>query len=248
MLRILTMVVVTVLISSCMTSSELDYLTTNKDQSSIEVVPYNYKIKSGDLLFVQIKSLTPTQYDFFNQESSSYSQLMMSNPYLYGYQVDEDGNLSLPILGMMQVRGMTLSAIERKISQLSRKHFKDPSVKVNINNFNDTVLGEVNTPGRINIIEPKVNLLEVIGLAGDLREFANRKRIKVIRTTGKSPEIFYVNLKNSDITSSPAFYLQPYDVVYVEPLNKRFFAIKNLPSAISLIISSFTLYYLLQPN
>ena len=173
---------------------------------------------------------------------------MMSNPYLYGYQVDEDGNLSLPILGMMQVRGMTLSAIERKISQVSRKHFKDPSVKVNIINFYVTVLGEVNTPGRINIIEPKVNLLEVIGLAGDLREFANRKRIKVIRTTGKSPEIFYVNLKNLDITSSPAFYLQPYDVVYVEPLNKRFFAIKNLPSAISLIISSFTLYFLLQPN
>lgn len=243
--RALSFFLIVSLLSACITSNELNYLDTSGEDQPIEVAPYNYKIKSGDLLFIQIKSLTPTQYDFFNQESSSNSQLMMTNPYLYGYQVDEDGNLDLPILGLMQVRGMTLSAIERQISLRSKKHFKDPSVRVNIINFYVTVLGAVNTPGRINIIEPKSNLLEVIGLAGDLKEFANRKKIKVIRTTGKSPEIYYLNLKDADITSSPAFYLQPYDVVYIEPLNKRFFAVQNLPAAVSLIISSLTLYYLL---
>ena len=116
---------------------------------------------------------------------------------------------------------------------------------MNILNFYVTVFGEVNKPGRINVIEPQTTLLEIIGLAGDLKEYANRKRVKIIRSSGETPVIYYVNLKDLSIINSSLFYLQPDDVVYVEPLQKKFFGFKDLASTLSFAISSYTLYYLI---
>ena len=208
---------------ACVTPAELDYLDVNKDIHVLDEFNYDYKVKTGDLLSVQIKTITPVEFDFFNQTKESNSQLFVSNPYLYGYVVNAEGYLDLPIIGSFNVRGKTIAEVSFLISDRSKSYFKDPNVKVNILNFYVTVLGEVNKPGRINVIEPQTTLLEIIGLAGDLKEYANRKRVKIIRSSGETPVIYYVNLKDLSIINSSLFYLQPDDVVYVEPLQKKFF-------------------------
>ncbi len=230
---------------ACVTPAELDYLDVSKDIHVLDEFNYDYKVKTGDLLSVQIKTITPVEFDFFNQTKESNSQLFVSNPYLYGYVVNSEGYLELPIIGSFNVRGKTISEVSFLISDRSKSYFKDPTVKVNILNFYVTVLGEVNKPGRINVIEPQTTLLEIIGLAGDLKEYANRKRVKIIRSSGETPVIYYVNLKDLSIINSSLFYLQPDDVVYVEPLQKKFFGFKDLASTLSFAISSYTLYYLI---
>ena len=230
---------------ACVTPAELDYLDVNKDIHVLDEFNYNYKVKTGDLLSVQIKTITPVEFDFFNQTKESNSQLVVSNPYLYGYVVNSEGYLDLPIIGTFDVRGKTISEVSFLIRDRSKSYFKDPTVKVNILNFYVTVLGEVNRPGRINVIEPQTTLLEIIGLAGDLKEYANRKRVKIIRSSGEEPVIYYVNLKDLNIINSSLFYLQPDDVVYVEPLQKKFFGFKDIASTLSFAISSYTLYYLI---
>ncbi|MBC8410483.1 MAG: polysaccharide biosynthesis/export family protein [Rhodobacteraceae bacterium] len=209
---------------------------------------FTYHLKSGDLLSVQISSLTPMEYDFFNKEKGSNSQLYMQNPYLYGYLINEDGNLRLPVLGSFYLRGKSLTEARKEIQRRAERYFSEPSVKVNVLNYYVTILGEVNDPGRVSIIEPNTNLLEVIGLAGDLTNVANRKKIKIIRTKGQTPEVYYVDLRDKDLVASNRFYLQPNDIIYVQATSKRFVVIENLPMAISTIISAFTLFYLLQPN
>ena len=236
-------------LSSCVTNNDLSIIDANKGENSIKSYQFSYHLKSGDLISVQIASLTPMEYDFFNKESGSNSQLYVSNPFLYGYLVDDQGNLNLPVLGSFNVIGKTLKEAETLIQTKSERYFSEPSVKLNILNYYVTVLGEVNRPGRVSLIEPDINLLEVLGICGDLTKIANRKKIKIIRTEGDLTKIHYLDLRDKDILSSENFYVQPNDIIYVEPSSKRFVLFDDLPSTLSTILSGITLFYLIQtPN
>jgi len=240
--------IVSVLLSSCITNNDLSIINT-KGEEQLVTLQFDYQLKAGDLLSIQISSLTPMEYDFFNKESGSNSQLYVQNPYLYGYLLDNSGTLKLPVLGSFELDGKTLSEAKNIIQLKAERYFSEPTVKINILNYYVTVLGEVNIPGRVSVIEPNTNLLEVLALAGDLTTVANRRKIKIIRSESKSTKVFYVDLKDKNIVNSELFYLQPNDIIYVEPTMKRFIVIDNLPAAISTVISAFTLFYLIQqPN
>ena len=118
-------------------------------------------------------------------------------------------------------------------------------MKVVLLNFNVTVLGEVNNPGTINIVEPSMNIIGLIGLANGFTSIANRKKIKVIRLNAEKSEIFYVDLTDKKIAKNDRFFVKPGDVIYVEPIEKKFFVVNNISTALSTIISSLTLYFLL---
>ena len=163
-------------LSSCITNHDLSINT--KGAEKLETFQFDYQLKAGDLLSIQISSLTPMEYDFFNKESGSNSQLYVQNPYLYGYLIDNSGILRLPVLGVFDLEGKTLNEAKKIILTKAERYFSEPSIKLNILNYYITVLGEVNIPGRVNVIEPNTNLLEVLGLAGDLTKLANRKKLK----------------------------------------------------------------------
>ena len=84
---------------------------------------------------VQISTVTEQLHDFFNKEQTSNSQLMMQNPYLYGYLIKGDGFLDLPSFGPVKAEGFTLSELENIIKQIAVSYFEQPVVKLNIINF-----------------------------------------------------------------------------------------------------------------
>ena len=107
-------------------------------------------------------------------------------------------------------------------------------------------MGEVHTPGEYNIIRSNQNIFHLIGKSQDLTEFANRKRVKVIRKNGvESTSVIYLDLTDPELLNNKNIYLQPQDIVYIEPLKKKFYSVKNLSSAVSIGLSSITLYLLL---
>ena len=233
--------------SSCVTNKNLEYIAT-KD-NDIESISYKYIIQKEDLLSVQISSTTKSDYDFFNLEETSHPQLMAQNPYLYGYLVKPDGIVNLPMIGDIKVEGFTISEVETVIEKISSTYFKDPIVKVNILNFNVSILGEINSPGQYNIVRSNQNILHLIGQANDLTEFANRRRIKIIRSHGEnSSKIIYLDLTNPITLTDKNFFLHPKDIVYVEPMKKKFYSVKSLSSAVSISISAITLYLLIMNN
>ena len=233
------------LFSSCITNNDLEYIRSKDKISNISVNSKDYYLQVGDLISVQISTTTEQFHDFFNQEQVSNSQLMMQNPYLYGYLVKEDGFLDLPSLGRVKAEGFTLRELENIIKQIAITYFENPVVKLNIINFEITILGEVNNPGTFKIVNPEINLLYALSLAGDITQFGNRKRIKIIREKGDVNQVFYIDITNRKALSNPNFILQSSDIIYIAPLKKKFYAINNITNAVSLILSSVTIYLLI---
>jgi polysaccharide export outer membrane protein len=231
--------------SSCITNKELEYFHTQTDDELVYFRSHEYHLQVNDLLSIQISSVTEDKYDFFNKEQTANSQLMVSNPYLYGYLIEKDSTLELPMIGEIFAVGLTMQELENVIQDSAVSYFKDPIVKVNILNFEVSVLGAVNSPNRYKIVHPKINILDVIATAGDITDIGNRKKVKVIRLTDKDPRVFYLDLRDKNVAANTDFFLQPNDIVYVPPSNKRFYAFKNLPTVVSLGVSALTLYILI---
>ncbi len=235
-------------LSSCITNKELEYFRTKSDDELVSYKDYEYRLQVNDLLSIQISSVTEDKYDFFNKEQTANSQLMVYNPYLYGYLIKKDSTLELPMIGEIDAVGKTFQELEKVIQDSAISYFRNPIVKVNILNFDIDILGEVTSPKRYRMVNPKINILDAIATAGDITEFGNRKRVKIIRLTDKDPRVFYLDLRDKNTAANTDFFLQPNDIVYVEPSNKRFYAFKNLPSTISLGVSVLTLYLLINKN
>jgi len=236
------------LVSSCVTNKDLEYFRTSKDVSKVKLNTNEYRLQVGDLISVQISTVTEQQHDFFNKEQTSNSQLMMQNPYLYGYLVKDGGFLDLPSLGKIKAEGFTLRELENIIRQISVSYFDQPIVKLNIINFEVSVLGAVNNPGIHKVVNPEANVLYALSLASDMTEFGNRKKVKIIRNDNEVNRVFYIDLTDVKTLNNPNFILHPNDVIYVAPLNKRFYAFTNLPNLISMSISAITLYLLINKN
>ena len=111
------------LFSSCVTNRDLEYIRSIDEVKEIKKNLQSYSLQSGDLLSVQISTSTEQQHDFFNKESSANYQLFIQNPYLYGYLIDDEGNLELPTLGLIKAAGFTLAELENVIKNISTSHF-----------------------------------------------------------------------------------------------------------------------------
>tara|TARA_B110000238_G_scaffold10770_1_gene10706 strand:- start:1290 stop:2114 length:825 start_codon:yes stop_codon:yes gene_type:complete len=234
--------------SSCISNKDLEYFRTSKDVSKVKLNTIKYRLQVGDLISVQISTITDQQHDFFNKEQTSNSQLMIQNPYLYGYLVKDGGFLDLPSLGKIKAEGFTLRELEDIIKKIAISYFEQPIVKLNIINFEISVLGAVNNPGNYKIVNPNANVLYALSLASDMTEYGNRKKVKIIRNDKEENMVFYVDLTDLKTLNNPNFMLQPHDLIYVAPLNKRFYAFTNLPNLISMSISAITLYLLINKN
>ena len=234
--------------SSCITNRDLEYFHTSKNVSKVKVNANDYRLQVGDLISVQISTVTQQQHDFFNKEQTSNSQLMMQNPYLYGYLIKTGGFLDLPSFGKVKAEGFTLRELENIIKQIAVSYFEQPIVKLNIINFEISVLGAVNNPGNYKVVNPESNVLYALSLASDMTEFGNRKKVKIIRNENEVNRVFYVNLTDVKTLNNPDFMLHPHDVIYVSSLNKRFYAFSNLPSLISMALSGITLFLLINKN
>ena len=185
-----------IILFGCVTNKDMDYVNINNESSQIKVSDYNYQLEVGDLLSVQISTITEQKHDFFNKEKTSNSQLMEKNPYLWGYLIREDGMLELPVLGKIKAEGFTLQELSSIIKTLAIQYFEDPVVSINIISFDVQVLGEVNDPGTYSLSHPEPTLFNAIGNAGDFTELANRKKIKIIRKSQEKYNIFYVDISD----------------------------------------------------
>jgi len=150
--------------------------------------------------------------------SSSSSGMMLA------YTVDEQGDINFPVLGKVAVQGLTRKEVASYIRNrlIARDLVKDPIVTVEYVNLSVKVLGEVNRPGRIDILRDNYTILDAIADAGDLTINGQRENVMVMREEDGEDQTYVINLCNrQDMLSSPAYYLQQNDVVYVTPNSKR---------------------------
>lgn len=221
--RLLAFLLFLSIFQSCKTREKLVYF----QQGSIDSVT---NVQSGftpvlhvdDLLSIMVTSLEPEAAKPFNLISlnpsaggvSTYSN---GNPALNGYLIDKNGDIQFPILGDIHLADLDRAQATEIIRNKLSSYLPDAVVQIQILNYKITVLGDVKIPGTYRIPNERISILEAIGLAGDLNMTGNRKNILVIREQNGAKKEIRLDLTKNEIFSSPAYYLQQNDVVYVEP-------------------------------
>jgi polysaccharide export outer membrane protein len=209
--------------SSCYYNKRMVYFQ-NKDFSEsfatpIRNQPVQYRLRPNDILSVKVKSSTEAGIsDIFNiTPTTNFFNVDAGNVYLQGYSIDSEGAITLPILGRVMVKDLTVEEAQNIIQAEANKYLNNATVIVKLVSFKVTVLGEVNQPGHYYAFNNQLTLPEGLGLARDLTERGNRRKVKLIRQTPTGSEVVLLNLNDPDLLKSKYYYLMPNDVIYVEP-------------------------------
>src|SRR5215217_3306235 len=174
-------------------------------------------IQKSDLLSIQVYSAAtdPKVNEPYNLPVLN-NMGGQSNTQLQGYLVDQEGNIEFPHLGLLHIEGLTKSQLISLIKSKLEGQLTEPSVIVRFLNFRITVLGEVGTPGVLNVPTERLSILEAVGMAGGVTEFGKIKEVKVLRENNGVRELGVLDLTSKDIFSSPYYQLQQNDVVLVD--------------------------------
>ena len=227
-------------ISSCTAPKNYIYLQdkgNNKDTVKQTNNTSAYKIRSKDILFIKTISVDQTSPMSLNSNEQSNAITSDIAAYMSSYNVSDSGFINLPMLGKINVDGLTVDEIQTTIQQKVNYYLKNSLVIVKLLSFNITVIGEVARPGTYNIYKTKINILEALGLAGDLTINGNRTHIKLIRQTVPG-KIIDIDLTDKNLLKSDYYYLSPDDIVYVKPNGSKFFGTNPFPFAT--VVSSIT--------
>lgn len=186
-------------------------------------------IQPDDILSINVSSLNPESNVLFNKGTlipvASGTQdpgpVSANNSTPEGYMVDRAGMVNFPVIGKIKLGGMKREDAQQKITDNLQNYVKNPIVNIRFLNFKVTVIGEVNKPSTFVIPGERINVLEALGMAGDMTTFGKRENVLVIREKEGIRTMQRINLNHKDVFASPYFYLQQNDVVYVEPENKE---------------------------
>ena len=214
-------------VTSCRTPKNVAYIQNSDyiDYSNSEFL-YDARIMPKDILTVTINTVNPEASAPFNlivrpTLANATSNIPTSGGALQIYLVDNNGCIDFPVVGTLQVGGLTKSMCEKLIHDKIKRYMnaeENPIVTVRMSNYKISVIGEVNRPGMFTVDNEKINIFEALAKAGDLSIYGVRDRVKLIRENAKGrKEIHTVNLNDANIVNSPYYYLQQNDVVYVEP-------------------------------
>ena len=214
-------------LASCTSYKKVPYMQNSREWAEIEqtIAVHEPKVMPGDMLSILVTNpdnpFTSMSYNLVSPaDISSTSRLtMQSAPTMHDYLVDADGCVVIPNIGKVQVAGCTISEIEQMILSKAKSGFSStPVVAVRFVNFKISVLGEVAAPGSYTIKNGKVTILEALALARDLTIYGQRDNVKIVREDAYGKRtVAEVDLNDASLLTSPYYYLQQNDVVYVTP-------------------------------
>ncbi|HVW62057.1 MAG TPA: polysaccharide biosynthesis/export family protein [Puia sp.] len=214
-------------LTSCMSAKQLTYLrdvTPNQTIKGAPKPPPVYKIRVGDNLFVSITSQDPDMNKIIdpangNQNNLSYEGASVRA--LNGNIVHADGTIQLQMLGKVPVEGKTISEAEDQVRLAAKDYLKEVAVKVRVLTYKITVVGEVKMPGVFYNYNNYITIFDAIGLAQGTTDFAKLADVLVVRNTPTGSRTYSLNLNSKTSLASDAYYLQPGDVVLIQPAKNK---------------------------
>jgi polysaccharide export outer membrane protein len=210
-------------LASCTTAKQLTYLQDAPPNQTIKGAPKAppvYKIRVGDNLFVSITSQDLEMNKIIdpangNQNAITYEGA--ASRALNGNVVYPNGTIQLPMLGNVKVEGKTIPEAEEQIRAATKDFLKDVSVKVRVLTYKITVVGEVKVPGVYYNYNSYITIFDAIGLAQGTTDFAKLADVLVVRNTPAGARTYALNLTSRSALASDAYYLEPGDVVMLQP-------------------------------
>jgi polysaccharide biosynthesis/export protein len=209
--------------SSCKTSKQFAYFKNLQDKdtsiSGFAANNYEIKIKAGDKLAISLSSLNREEDLLFNGASTSAATGISVGT--SGFNVLQDGTITLHRLGTINVDGLTRRALALKIQNGLMPYTKEPIVNVSYLNHRVTVFGEVGTPQVINLPEEQITIIDAIVQCGDIRENGRKDNVTIIREENNQKVVKKLNFEDASIFTSPYFYVKPNDIILVHKDSKK---------------------------
>lgn len=209
---------------------------------------YEVKIQPDDLLMIIVSAEDPEIALPFNlstiaTQNDSNLQSATGQRTIQSYLVDKSGNIEFPVLGKLQIGGLTRTEALQLLKDKISIYIKNPIINLRIMNFKISMQGEVNIPGSYSITSERVTLIEALSMAKDMTIYGKRDNILIIREVNGIKSYNRVDITKADFINSPFYYLAQNDVVYVEPNKTKVNASAVGPntsviiSAVSILIS-----------
>ncbi|RAU83300.1 polysaccharide biosynthesis/export family protein [Pontibacter arcticus] len=210
---------------SCVPQKKLILLQNNpkvEDQGnadellrSFNLKPKIYTLKPGDVLSLKVQSTTAAEYNFLNTGIATAGQ---TDPVLDGYTLDTEGNILLPAIGKVNLNGLSMPEARIKVTEALKPFLTDPTVNLRLLTFRYTVLGEVNRQGQFTTYQDNINVMEALASAGGFSSYSNRGKIKLVRYENGQAKLYNFSVLNDNTLALSNFYLQPNDMIVVDPL------------------------------
>ncbi len=248
-LRLFAAASITVLICSCASVRKVLYFRDVKDQGTIEALHlYESTIKKDDLLNIIVSAPNRDVVMPYNMTLSENTSTINAIPYL----VDAMGCIDFPVLGTIRVEGMTRRALTQLLTDRISQDVRDPIVNISFQNYRVTVIGEVRSPGTFTMPSEKTTIFQALSMAGDLPLTARRNNVMLVRETDTGYKYIRLDLNRSTILTSPYYYMNQNDLLYVAPTRGRVQSgtasttiVSIVSSALSLVSVAAALYLLI---
>lgn len=249
--------------SSCGTTRPFTYMQGQFDTAKLSQIQVSEPaIQKADLLSIIVYSDNQQAAAFYNQQmtgTAGGSSGLASSPVTGStgtsgaaptsptYLVDERGDITFPGIGLLHIEGLTISQLVDTLNGRLAQYLTNPYCAIRYLNNRFTVLGEVAKPGMYSIPGARLNILQAIGLAGDLTFYGRRDNVLIMRENNGKREFARLDLTKPEIMGSPYFYLQQNDMVIVEQNRKKAVAndqvaVRNISIAATIVSTLAILY------
>jgi polysaccharide export outer membrane protein len=199
------------------------------DRSEKTIQPYDY-------LYIKIFSLDEKTNSIFNESSYNMDTELLS------YSVDGSGNISLPFIGTILVKDLTINQARAKVEKSLADYLNNVSVIVRFVSNKITVLGEVSNPGQHSFFDEKVSIFQALGFAGGSTQFGNLSNVTLVREKDNVIKYYAIDLTKKNVASSEFYYLLPNDILIINPIRAKYRDLKdyglNLAATLLTSISS----------
>lgn len=251
MKRILFYLPILLLSVSCISNKRINYLQNLSDSTAIgldEFIPfaevdYKYILQPFDIVQIDFASSDPELVEGFSFQRPQQQGMIGggggqgSDPlYLSGYSIDDEGNVDIPRLGKIKIGGMTEEQARDLVQEKINAYFKDDVyVRLRIAGIRYTTLGEFNRVGVQIIYKNRATIFDALANSGETSLMGKKNKMFLIRQYGNGTKIHQINLNDRSLLGSPYYFIQPNDILYVEPMNiRQIGAADNLTSSLAL--------------
>lgn len=209
----------------------------------------DYKIQSEDILYIKISSTNKEINEYFEVNTSSQSMQQggqQNSFYLRGFNVNDSGYVSVPVLGSIYVEGFTIKQVQELVQKKTDELLNNAIATVKLVSFYITFLGEVNSQGKITVMQDDINILDAIAQAGGVADYGNKQNVLVVRQTKEGTKTFRIDLTKRNLLTSEKFYMLPNDIVIVEPLKNKSFqlGVRDYSLILTTVTSTITMVLL----
>lgn len=202
---------------ACSPQRNLVYFSNLSEVSNSQITnESDLRLQKNDQLNITVSSLN-AEYNVLFASSGNVGSTSNIAGGKAGFKISNKGTITLPLLGELPIEGLKIEEAQSLITRELSKQVKSPIVGVELVNFRITVIGEVNRPASLNVPGDQLNLLEALGMAGDMTVYGKRDNVLVIRESNGVRNMTRLNLNDKKVYESPYFQLKQNDIVYVEP-------------------------------